>query len=61
MHRASRDASVVKDKRKESQPFSFGSRKKHKTSTLQGFQGQGHGYQGQGYSQSSPGGRYFRA
>ena len=32
-----RDAGVVKDKRKESQPSSFGSGKKHKTSTSQGF------------------------
>ena len=32
-----RDAGVVKDKSKESQPSSFGSRKKHKTFTPQGF------------------------
>ena len=53
-----RDA-CVKDKRKESQPFSFGSRKKQKTSTPQGFQGQDCGFQGQGLS--SPSGRYFKA
>ena len=34
-----RDAGVVKDKRKESQPSSSGSGKKQKTSTPQGFQG----------------------
>ena len=38
----------VKDKRKESQPSSSGSRKKQNTSTLQGFQGLGCDYQGQG-------------
>ena len=43
-----RDAIVVKDKRKESQPSSSGSGKKQKTSTPQGFQGQGRDYQGQG-------------
>ena len=42
-----RDADV-KDKRKESQPSSSSSGKKQRSSTLQGFQGQGHGYQGQG-------------
>ena len=42
-----RDAGVVKDKRKESQPASSSLRKKQKTSTPQGFQGQGLGYQGQ--------------
>ena len=41
------DASVVKDKRMESQP-SFGSGKKQKTSTPQGFQGHGRDYLGQG-------------
>ena len=40
-----RDTSV-KDKRKESQPSSFGSRKKQRTSTMQGFQGKGYGYKG---------------
>ena len=34
-----RDAGVVKDKRNESQPSSFGSGKKQKPSTPQGFQG----------------------
>ena len=43
-----RDAGVVKDKRKESQPSSFDPGKKLKTSTPQGFQGQGRGYKGQG-------------
>ena len=38
----------VKDKRRESQPFSSSSRKKQRSSTLQGFQGQDRGYQGQG-------------
>ena len=37
-----RDAGV-KDKRKESQPSSSTSGKKHKTSTPQGLQGQGRG------------------
>ena len=55
-----RDAGV-KDKRKESQPFSSGLGKKQKTSTPQGCQGQGRGYQGQGQGQSSPSGRYFKA
>ena len=36
----------VKDKRKESQPFSSRSRKKQRKSAPQGFQGHGHGYQG---------------
>ena len=40
-----RDACVVKDKRKESQLSTSGSRKKQKTSTPQGFQGQGRDYQ----------------
>ena len=39
-----RDVGVVKDKRKESQPSSSVSGKKHKTFNPQGFQGQGHGY-----------------
>ena len=56
-----RDTDVVRDKRKESQPSSFGLGKKKKTSTLQGFQGQGCGYQGQGQGRSSPSGRYFKA
>ena len=34
----------VKDKRKESQPYSSRSRKKQRESTPQGFQGQGCGY-----------------
>ena len=38
----------VKDKRKEIQPSSSSSGKKQKTSTPQGFQGQGCNYQGQG-------------
>ena len=42
------DVGVVKDKRKESQPSSLCSGKNQKTSTSQGFQGQGCGYQGQG-------------
>ena len=44
------DASV-KDKRGESQPSSSSSGKKQRTSTPQGFQGQGCGYQGQGQGQ----------
>ena len=56
-----RDKGVVNDKRKESQPSSSGSGKMQKTSTPQGFQGQGHYYQGQGQGRSSLGGRYFRA
>ena len=43
-----RDAGIVKDKRKESQPSSSSSRKKQKPSTPQGFNGQGRDYQGQG-------------
>ena len=58
--RSIRDADV-KDKRKESQPCSSSSGKKKRTSTLQGFQGQGLGYQGQGQGQSSQDGRHFRA
>ena len=55
-----RDTGVVKDKRKESQASSSsGSRKNKKTSTPQGFKGQGHDYQGQG--RLSPGGISFRA
>ena len=46
MHRTSGDASVVKDKRRESQPSSSSLRKKHRTSIPRGFQGQGCGYQG---------------
>ena len=46
------DASV-KDKRRESQPSSSSSGKKHKSFTPQGFQGQGHSYQGQGQGRSS--------
>ena len=42
-----RDAGV-KDKRKESQPSSSSSRKKKRTYTLQGFQGQGRDYHDQG-------------
>ena len=38
----------VKDKRRESQPSSSRSGKKQRTSTQQGFQGQGHHYQGLG-------------
>ena len=57
--RSIRDAGV-KDKMRESQPSSFSSRKKQRTSTLQGFQGQGYGYQGQCQGQSSQGGRDFR-
>ena len=45
--RSIRDTGVVKDKRKESKPSSSGSGKKHKTSTPQGFQGQGRDYQSQ--------------
>ena len=41
------------DKRKESQPYSFSSGKKQRTSTLRGFQGQDYDYQGQGQDQSS--------
>ena len=40
-----RDAGVVKDKRKESQLSTSGSRKKQKTSIPQGFQGQVRDYQ----------------
>ena len=43
-----RDASVVKGKRRESQPSSSSLGKKQRISILRGFQGQGHGYQGQG-------------
>ena len=52
------DASV-KDKRKDNQSLSSCSRKKHKTSTLRGFQGQGRSYQGQGQvkATSQPGQR----
>ena len=39
--------------RKESQPSSSSLKKKHRTSTPQGFQGHGRGYQGQSQSQSS--------
>ena len=53
-----RDASVVKDKRKKSQPSSSSSGKKQRTSILGGFQRQGRGYQSQGQvralSQSGP-------
>ena len=45
--RSIRHASV-KDKRMESQPSSSSSRKKQRTSTPQGFQGQDRDYQGQG-------------
>ena len=38
----------VKDKTRESQPSSSSSGKKQKSSTPQGFQGQGHSYQGRG-------------
>ena len=38
----------VKDKRRESQPSSFSSGNKQRSSTPQGFQGQGRDYQGQG-------------
>ena len=55
-----RDAGV-KDKRNESQPSFPSLGKKQKTSTLQGFQGQGRGYQDQGHGRSSLGGKYFRA
>ena len=55
-----RDAGI-KDKRKKSQPFSSSSGKKQKTSTPQGFQGQGCGYQGQEQGQLSQDGRDFRA
>ena len=43
-----RDTGVVKDKKRESQPFSSNLVKKQRTSILRGFQGQGCGYQGQG-------------
>ena len=56
-----RDAGVVKDKRKESQLSTSGSRKKQKTSTPQGFQGQGQGYQSYGQGRSFPGGKSFMA
>ena len=56
-----RDTNVIKDKGKESQPSSSGSGKKQKTSTPQGFQGQGCAYQGQSQGRSSLGGRYFKA
>ena len=55
-----RDAGV-KDKMRESQPSSSSLGKKQRTSTPQGFQGQGHDYQGQGQGQSSQYGRHFRA
>ena len=45
--------SCVKDKRYESQPSSSSSGKKQRSSTPQGFQGQGCDYQGQGQGQSS--------
>ena len=48
-----RDAGV-KDKRKESQPSSSSSGKKHRTCTPQWFQGQGRGYQGQGQGIDNP-------
>ena len=48
--RSIRDAGV-KDKRKESQLSSSSSGKKQRTSTPQGFQGQGRGHQGQGRGQ----------
>ena len=51
----------IKDKRRESQPSSSSSEMKHKTSTRQGFQGQGRGYQGQGQGQSSQDEKDFRA
>ena len=51
----------AKDMRNESQPSSSSSRKKQRTSTSQGFQGQGRGYQGQCQDQSSQDGRHFRA
>ena len=38
----------IKDKKRESHPSSSSSEMKQKTSTRQGFQGQGRGYQGQG-------------
>ena len=40
-----RDAGI-KDKRKESQPYSSSLGKNKRTSAPQGFQGKGHGYQG---------------
>ena len=58
--RSIRDASI-KDKRKESQPSSSSSGKKQKTSTPQGFQGQGCDYQGQRQGRSFQDGRDFRA
>ena len=58
--RSIQDASA-KDKRKESQPSSPSSGKKHRTSTQLGFQGQGRDYQGQGQDQSSQDGRHFKA
>ena len=39
-----RDAGVVKDKMRESQPSTSSSRKKQRTSIPRRFQGQGHGY-----------------
>ena len=50
----------VKDKR-ENQPSSSSSRKKHRTSTPHQSQGQSRGYQGQGQDRSSQDGRCFRA
>ena len=47
-----RDAGV-KDKRRNNQPSSSNSRKKQKSSTLRGFQGQDRSYQGQGQGRSS--------
>ena len=58
--RSIRDAGM-KDKRRESQPPSSSSGKKHRTSTPQRFQGQGYDYQGQGQGQSYQDGRHFKA
>ena len=51
----------VKDKKRESQPYSSSLGKKQRTFALQGFQGQGCGYQGQDQGRSSKDGRHFRA
>ena len=55
-----RDAGV-KDKRRESQPSSSSLGNKQRSSTSQGFQGQGRDYQGQVQGRSSQGWRHFRA
>ena len=60
------DARSIRDvgasvKRKESQPSSYSSGKKQRTSTPQGFQRQGRSYQSQSQDQSSQDGRHFKA